>query len=318
MDRFQEMQIFVRIVERRSFTQAAEDLLVPRATATNAIKRLEQRLGTRLLERTTRAVAPTRDGEAYYQRCVRLLADLDEAEGAFRATEPSGLLRVNLQPTLARHFVFPALPGFLARHPRIQLHVGEGDRLVDLVREGVDCVLRAGPLPDSTMVARRAADLVQVTVASPAYLERFGVPRALADLAHHQAVHYVSTATGRPYPLEFVTPEGLQLASPPAVVSVTGAEAYTAAALSGLGLVQVPRYRIAQELAAGHLREVLPALPPPTLPVSVLYPRQRQLSARVRVFADWLVARFDTANNQTGVSVTNLEITQQPFPKKVL
>ena len=118
MDRFQEMRIFVRIVERRSFTQAAEDLLVPRATATNAIKRLEQRLGTRLLERTTRAVAPTRDGEAYYQRCVRLLADLDDADGAFRDTEPAGLLRVNLQPTLARHFVFPALPAFLALHRR--------------------------------------------------------------------------------------------------------------------------------------------------------------------------------------------------------
>lgn len=292
MDRFQEMQIFVRIVERRSFTQAAEDLLIPRATATNAIKRLENRLGTRLLERTTRAVAPTQDGEAYYQRCVRLLADLDEAEGAFRGAEPAGLLRVNLQPTLARYFVFPALPEFLARHPRIQLHVGEGDRLVDLVREGVDCVLRAGHLHDSSMVARRAADLPQVTVASPAYLERFGMPQGLADLASHQAVHYVSTATGRPYPLEFMTPEGLQLANPPSVVSVTGADAYTAAAQAGLGLVQVPRYRIAAELADGQLVEVLPALPPPTMPVSVLYPRQRQLSARVRVFADWLVTRL--------------------------
>lgn len=292
MDRFQEMQVFVRIVERRSFTQAAEDLLIPRATATNAIKRLEQRLGVRLLERTTRAVAPTHDGEAYYQRCVRLLADLDEAEGAFRATQPAGLLRVNLQPTLARNFVFPKLPSFLARYPRIQLHVGEGDRLVDLVREGVDCVLRAGPLHDSSMVARRAADLQQVTVASPAYLERFGTPQSLADLERHQAVHYVSTATGRPYPLEFETPDGLRLANPPAVVSVTGSDAYTAAALSGLGLVQVPRYRIETELATGLLREVLPDLPPPTFPVSVLYPRQRQLSARVRVFADWLVACF--------------------------
>jgi DNA-binding transcriptional LysR family regulator len=295
MDRFQEMQIFVRIVERRSFTQAAEDLLIPRATATNAIKRLENRLGTRLLERTTRAVAPTQDGAAYYERCVRLLADLDEAEDAFRGSEPAGLLRVNLQPTLARYFVFPALPAFLARYPRIQLHVGEDDRLVDLVREGVDCVLRAGQLHDSAMVARRAADLEQVTVASPAYLERFGTPAALADLVHHQAVHYVSTATGRPYPLEFMTATGLKLATPPGVVSVTGTEAYTAAALAGLGLVQVPRYRIAAQLAEGQLVEVLADCPPPTIPVSVLYPQARQLSARVRVFADWLVQRFRTA-----------------------
>jgi DNA-binding transcriptional LysR family regulator len=296
MDRFQEMQIFVRIVERRSFTQAAEDLLVPRATATNAIKRLEQRLGTRLLERTTRAVAPTRDGEAYYQRCVRLLADLDEAEGAFRVTEPSGLLRVNLQPTLARHFVIPALPAFLARYPRIRLHVGEGDRLVDLVREGVDCVLRAGQLQDSSMVARRAAELEQVTVASPAYLASFGTPATLDDLARHQAVHYVSTATGRPYPLEFLTPDGLKLATPPAAISVTGAEAYAAASLAGLGLVQVPRYRVEAQLAAGALRIVLADLPPPAIPVSVLYPHQRQLSARVRVFADWLVELFRQGN----------------------
>jgi len=292
MDRFQEMQIFVRIVERRSFTQAAEDLLIPRATATNAIKRLERRLGTRLLERTTRAVAPTQDGSAYYERCVRLLADLDEAEDAFRGSEPAGLLRVNLQPTLARYFVFPALPAFLARYPRIQLHVGEDDRLVDLVREGVDCVLRAGQLHDSSMVARRAAELEQVTVASPAYLDRFGHPATVVDLARHQAVHYMSTATGRPYPLEFATDAGLQLATPPGVVSVTGTEAYTAAALAGLGLVQVPRYRIAPQLAAGELVEVLPALPPPTIPVSVLYPHARQLSARVRVFADFLVERF--------------------------
>jgi DNA-binding transcriptional LysR family regulator len=292
MDRFQEMQIFVRIVERRSFTQAAEDLLIPRATATNAIKRLENRLGTRLLERTTRAVAPTQDGAAYYERCMRLLADLDEAEDAFRGSEPAGLLRVNLQPTLARYFVFPALPAFLARYPRIQLHVGEDDRLVDLVREGVDCVLRAGQLHDSAMVARRAADLEQVTVASPAYLERLGTPATLADLVRHQAVHYMSTATGRPYPLEFTTGTGLKLATPPAVVSVTGTEAYTAAALAGLGLVQVPRYRIAEQLAGGQLVEVLADVPPPTIPISVLYPQARQLSARVRVFADWLVQRF--------------------------
>jgi DNA-binding transcriptional LysR family regulator len=289
MDRFQEMQIFVRVLERRSFTQAAEDLLIPRATATNAVKRLEQRLGTRLLERTTRAVAPTQDGDAYYQRCVRLLADLDEAESAFRDTQAAGLLRVNLQPTLARHFVFPHLAAFLERHPRIQLHVGEGDRLVDLVREGVDCVLRAGRLEDSSMVARRAADLEQATLASPAYLARMGTPQSLADLARHQAVHFVSTATGRPYPLEFATGGGLQTALPAASVSVTGTEAYTAAALAGLGLVQMPRYHVERELADGRLCAVLPEAPPPPLPVSVLYPRQRQLSPRVRVFAEFLV-----------------------------
>ena len=167
MDRFQEMQAFVRIAERQSFTQASDDLQIPRATLTTLIQRLESRLGARLLERTTRTVRLTQDGEAHYQRCVRLLADVEEAEGAFTHAEPQGLLRVNLQGTLARHFVVPALPAFLARHPGLQLHIGEDDRLVDLVREGVDCVLRAGPLQDSSLVGQRGAPLPQVTVAGP-------------------------------------------------------------------------------------------------------------------------------------------------------
>jgi DNA-binding transcriptional LysR family regulator len=292
MDRFHEMQIFVRIMERRSFTQAAEDLQVPRATVTNIIKRLEERLGTRLLERTTRLVKPTLDGEAYYQRCLRLLTDLEETEELFSNAAPKGLLRVNLQGTLARHFVVPSLPEFLRRYPGIELHIGEGDRLVDLVREGIDCVLRAGNLQDSSMVARRVAELEQVTCASPGYLKRHGTPKKLDDLSGHRAVNYVSTVTGKPYPLEFITRDGMKLVTLPSQVSVSGADVYTGAAVAGLGLVQVPRYRIAEELGNGALRVVLASLPPPPLPVSVLYPQNRQLSSRVRVFADWLKDQF--------------------------
>jgi DNA-binding transcriptional LysR family regulator len=292
MDRFQEMQIFVRIMERRSFTQAAEDLQVPRATVTNMMKRLEERLGARLLERTTRTVSPTLDGEAYYQRCVRLLTDMEEAEDAFKNAAPKGLLRVNLQGTLARYFVVPALPDFLRRYPGIRLHIGESDQVVDLVREGVDCVLRAGNLQDSSMVGRRVAELEQVTCASPDYLKRHGTPKKLADLDGHRAVDYISTMTGKPYPLEFVTADGMELVKLPSQVSVTGTEVYAGAAVAGLGLVQVPRYRIAEQLAAGALRVVLAAFPPPPLPVSVLYPQSRQLSSRVRVFADWLKDQF--------------------------
>jgi DNA-binding transcriptional LysR family regulator len=296
MDRFQEMRILVRIVERRSFTLAAEDLQLPRATVTNAIKRLETRLATRLLERTTRVVAPTLDGQAYYERCLRLLADLAEMEAVFTRTEPTGLLRVNLQATLARHVVAPALPAFLARYPGIQLQIGEGDRLVDLVREGIDCVLRVGVLQDSSMVAQQVARLRQVTCASRAYLDAHGRPHSLDDLARHQAVHFVSSSTGRPYPLEFLVDGALRQVTPPASVSVTGADMYTASAIAGLGLVQVPRYRIEAELAAGSLEAVLPELPPPDLPVSVLYPQSRQLSPRVRVFVDWLKSIFGEAS----------------------
>ena len=298
MDRVQEMQIFVRILERRSFTQAAEDLQIPRATVTNAMKRMEQRLGTRLLERTTRQVRPTHDGDAHYRRCVRLLADIEEAENSFRDVAPKGLLRVNLQGTLARHFVMPALPGFLTQYPGLELQIGEDDRLVDLVREGVDCVLRAGTLQDSSMVGRRVALLPQVSCASPDYLAKYGEPLSIDALSTHRAVNYLSSATGKAVPLEFMV-AGSATAThmqPDATVSVAGAELYTAAAVAGLGIVQVPRYRVVDELASGRLKMILPDTPPPPLPVSVLYLQNRQLSARVRVFAQWLRSLFETAN----------------------
>jgi len=299
MDRFQEMQVFVRIAERGSFSKASEDLRIPRATVTNLIKRMEARLGARLLDRTTRQVRLTHDGEAHYQRCVRLLADLEEADGAFLDTAPKGLLRVNAQGTLARFFVMPGLPDFLQRYPDIVLHLGEDDRLVDLVREGVDCVLRAGVLQDSTLAGRQIAQMPQVTVASPAYLARHGVPASLQELERHRAVDYVSSATGRAVPLDFMVEGRSVQVRPRSVVSVTGAELYTSAALAGLGLAQVPRYRIERELAAGHLRIVLHHAPPAPMPVSVLYPQNRQVSARVRVFTQWLAGVFAAAFDQT-------------------
>ncbi|MGJ7507430.1 LysR substrate-binding domain-containing protein [Variovorax sp. GT1P44] len=295
MDRFQEMQAFVRIAERQSFTQASEDLQIPRATVTTLIKRMEERIGTRLLERTTRTVRLTQDGEAYYRRCVRLLADVEEAEGSFRDTAPKGQLRMNLQGTLARHFVVPALPAFLARYPELALHIGEDDRLVDLVREGVDCVLRAGTLQDSSMVGRRVALLPQVTVASPTYLARHGEPDSVEGLGAHQAVNYISSATGKAVPLEFSVDGHVTAVQLGGVVSVTGADLYTGSAVAGLGLVQVPRYRVAAELADGRLKVVLPGFAPPPMLVSVLYSQNRQLSSRVRVFTQWLRDIFEAA-----------------------
>ncbi|MGF6665031.1 DNA-binding transcriptional LysR family regulator [Paraburkholderia atlantica] len=293
MDRFEEMRVFVRIAERQSFTRAADDLQIPRATVTNLMKRLEQRLGARLLERTTRTVRLTPDGDAHYQRCVRLIADMEEAEGAFSNVAPKGLLRVNVQGTLARHFVVPALPAFLERFPDIELMIGEDDRLVDLVREGIDCVLRAGVLQDSSMVGRRVAQLQQVTVASPAYLATYGEPADPGALSTHRAVNYVSSATGKPLPLEFRVDGRDTALVLPSAVSVSGAELYAGAAIAGLGIVQVPRYRVDDELTAGRLRVILAEYPPPPMPVSVLYPQNRQLSSRVRVFAQWLREIFE-------------------------
>ncbi|MEX6507220.1 LysR family transcriptional regulator [Jiella sp. M17.18] len=295
MDRIDVMRLFVRIVERGSFAQAARDLRVHRPTATHAIQGLEADLGVRLLERTTRTVKPTLDGLLYHERCVRLLADLDETESVFRNAEPKGPLRVDMQGTLARFFVMPALPAFIACYPDIALNLSEGDRMVDLITEGVDCVLRAGSLQDSSLIGRRIATLPQVTLASPAYLERFGIPASPKDLEGHRMVGYAASATGQPYPLEFGR-DGRHWEIPlPHDVIVRGAEIYTAAGAAGLGLIQVPRYRVRDQLAAGALVSVLDNFPPPSMEVSVLYPQSRHLSSRVRVFIDWLTETFRVA-----------------------
>lgn len=292
MDRFEAMRLFVRIVERRSFTQAAADLDLPRSTATEAVQQLETRLGARLLQRTTRQVSPTLDGEAYYQRCLRLLDELEEAESAFRARRPSGVLRVDVQGALARRFVLPGLPDFLAAYPDLKLQMTEGDRLVDLVREGVDCVLRMGDLSDSAMVARRVALLPEITCAAPAYLARYGAPKAPYHLADHRMIGFLQPGTGHPYPLELTVDGKPRQVAVAADVVVNSAENTVAMGLLGLGLIQVPRYRVEEDLAAGRLIEVLADHPPSPTPVSLLYPRSRQLSPRVRVFIDWVAKRF--------------------------
>ncbi|MEQ8389910.1 MAG: LysR family transcriptional regulator [Thalassospira sp.] len=290
MDRFEEMRNFVRVVERKSFTKAAGDLLIPRATMTNSIQRLEARLRTRLLERTTRTVVPTLDGQAYYRRCVDILAELEEADGIFRRADPRGLLRVNLQGTLARKFIIPRLPEFLEQYPCIDLVLSDGDRFVDLVHEGFDCVLRSGGLSDSSMIVRRLAVLHEATVASPDYIARTGMPETLEDLKTqgHEMVNFLSGADDKPIPLDFTVNGTVRQITLPASISVTGADSYAACAQAGLGLVQVPRYRVADDLATGRLVDILPEFPPDPMPVSILYPQNRQLSVRVRVFVDWV------------------------------
>jgi DNA-binding transcriptional LysR family regulator len=292
MDRFDAMRVFTRVVDRRSFTLAAEDLGFPRSTVTDAVKQLEARLGVRLLQRTTRHVSPTLDGEAYYRRCLALIADLEDAEGAFGDSKPKGLLRIDVHGTLARHFVLPNLPAFLAEYPEIEFYMSEGDRLVDLVREGIDCVLRVGDLKDSDMVARRVATLDEVTCAAPSYIDRFGLPRSFQALDGHRMIGFRSSATGGLLPLEFVI-DGVRrtvtLSSP---VSVNGAESLVVAARLGLGIIQAPRYHLEDDLRRGTLVQLLRHIAPSPTPVSLLYPRNRQLSRRVRVFIEWLVRCF--------------------------
>ncbi|WP_088345274.1 MULTISPECIES: LysR family transcriptional regulator [Rhodomicrobium] len=298
MDRLDAMRLFTRIVERRSFAQAARDLGIPKPSVTYAIRQLEARLGTRLLDRTTRQVRPTADGIDFYERCLRLLADFDETEGAFRHVTPQGPLRADLQGSLAQHFVMPALPGFVARYPDISLRLSETDRLIDLVAEGVDCVLRAGEPADSGLVGKRVACFEWLTCATPAYLERYGMPQSLDDLQGHRMVGYLHPS-GQRDPLEFCDGGGVKQIELPSFVTVTGSTINSAAALAGLGLIQLPRYKVHDLLRQGVLREVLPGLPPPSMPVWVLYPESRFLLQRVRVFVDWLAEVFAAAPHQS-------------------
>jgi len=292
MDRFDAMRAFTRIVERRSFTRAAEDLGLPRSSVTDAVKALETRLGVRLLQRTTRQVSPTLDGEAYYQRCVNLIADMEDAEGAFVGAKPSGLIRIDAHGTQARYFLLPGLPRFLRQYPDIRLHLSEIHQPLDMIREGFDCILRAGELSDSPLIKRRLATLDRGTFASPDYLSRFGTPRTPDDLEGHERVGLLSPDTSEITPLSFCAAGNVCQVTLPSMVTVTGAETNVASACLGLGLIQAPRYRVISELANGALVEVLAGFPPTPLPVHVLYSHTRQLSPRLRVFIDWMVEQF--------------------------
>lgn len=288
MDRLATLDLFIRIVDCGSFSAAAAACGVSRPVATAAIKALESRLGTRLLQRSTRHVRPTEEGIAYYQRCMTILADLEDADHNAGGIV-SGVLRVDVVGNLARTILLPALPEFLARYPALTVHIGEGERFVDLVREGVDCVVRAGTLADSDMAARPLGMMEEITVASPDYLARHGMPATPEDLEGHQMIGFVSSRTGQSLPLEFTRGDEVIEVMLPARLLVSGAETSVAAALQGFGLVQAPRYRFVDDLANGRLIEVLTDFPPTPTPLSVLYPSNRQLSPRVRVFVDWLV-----------------------------
>ncbi|WP_263145764.1 LysR family transcriptional regulator [Pseudomonas sp. RIT-PI-AD] len=295
MDRVLAMQVFTRIVELGAFGKAADSLGLSRASVTTLVKQLESHLGVQLLQRTTRQVSATLDGRAYYERCLRLLADIEEAESFFSDTRhnPQGVLRIDMPASLGRLVVIPALPAFCARYPRIQLEIGASDRPVDLIREGVDCVLRGGDLHDQSLVARPLCGMPQVTCASPEYLRRHGRPRCLEDLEGHLAVDFFSALSGRRFDLDFTEAGAVRTLRLPARVAVNSSEAYIAACEAGFGLIQAPRYHIDRQIAAGSLCEVLAEHRPLPMPLTALYPPHRHLSRRVRVFIDWLAEVFD-------------------------
>ena len=295
MDRLKAMQTFVRIVEASSFSKAAETLSLPRASVTATMQNLEAYLGTRLLHRTTRRIALTVDGEAYFDECLRILGAIDEAENAFRgqaAQSPSGKLRLDLPGALGRNVVLPRIGQFIALYPKIELVLSTGDRLIDLTREGVDCALRVGALQDSSLVGRQLGLMQFVTCAAPSYLDAHGSPGSIEDLDRHSTVVHLSGRTGRALDLDFVVDGRVVTVRMKGPVAVDDADAYVTCGLQGLGLIQAARYQLAAHLASGALVEVLPQWRPAAMPVSLLYPHGRSSAPKVRAFITWLADLF--------------------------
>lgn len=294
MDRIQAMQLFVRVSEYGSFTRAADAMQISRPVASITIQQLEDRLGTRLLSRTTRHVELTPDGLAYYERCQRLLADLEEAETLFRQADapPHGPLRVKVPSRIGRRMIVPALPEFLTRYPEIELELDLIDRPLDPIHAGIDCTLRIGPSCDDRMMERRIGLLVQGNYASPRYLGRHGTPRDPNELSRHLAVNYLQPSTGKLRDWEYQENEETRNLKLRSQVTVNHIDAYIACARAGLGLIQVPVYDVAEYLERGELVEVLPRWRAAPVPISLLYSYRRHLSRRIQAFATWVEELF--------------------------
>jgi len=296
MDQILTMRVFARVVEAGSFTRAADSLALPKATVTKQIQHLEARLRVKLLNRTTRRVTVTADGAAYYERTARLLADLDELEASMgnAQTNPQGRLRVDVGSAVATLLLIPALSSFFERYPDIQLDMGVSDRPVDLIGDNVDCVIRGGELTDQSLVARRIGNLPFVAVASPEYLRSHGVPQHPDDLetGPHRMVNFFSPRTGRMFPNEFEKDGELLTLDSHHRVAVNDSNAYMAATLAGLGVAQLVTFMAAPHLETGALVQVLPEWSTKPVPIYVVYPPNRHLSAKVRSFVDWTADLF--------------------------
>lgn len=286
----EDLRVFARVAELGSFTRAAEQLGLAKSRVSAVVRRLEARVGVRLLHRTTRQVRLTADGEQFLDRCGQLLADAEQLQGMFRPA-PSGLrgrLRIDLPTTTARELVIPRLPEFLAAHPQLDIEISTSDRYVDLVQEGFDCVLRVGTLADTGLVARPLGEMAMGNFASPAYLARYGTPASLADLDGHRIVHYSNRLSPQGAGWEYVHDGEVREVPMRSALVVNGIDAYTAACVAGLGLIQTPVHGMRGLLKAGRLVQVLPAYTAAPMPVSLVYPHRRHLAPRVQAFVQWI------------------------------
>lgn len=296
MDRISAMSAFVRVVEAGSFTKAADTLDLPKPTVTRLIQGLESDLRVRLLDRTTRSVTVTAEGANFYERVVRLLAELADIEATARQSvaKPSGRLRVDMATAIATKVLIPALPEFYRSYPDIELEFGISNRFTDMVADNVDCLVRAGVVEEQFLVARRIGAFHFITCASPKYLHDFGTPTSASELeSKHRLLGMVSTRTGKPLPFRFVQDGREFELTPRTRFSVDDTNAHLAAGIAGLGILQSPAYMLQDALESGKLVPVLQEWNTPSIPVSVIYRPNRFLSAKVRVFIDWTITIFE-------------------------
>ncbi|KQN76378.1 transcriptional regulator [Duganella sp. Leaf61] len=298
MDRVQAMQVFLRVVESGSFIRAAGTLGLPASSVTGIIKRLEKHLRARLLNRSTRNLSLTPEGERYFHRCREILDLIDDTESSLHgsAEHPQGRVRVDMPGGIAHAVILSQLAQFQARYPDIYLMISINDRQVDLIQDGVDCVIRTGSLHDSTLVARRLGELRWITCATPSYLNQQGIPESLEDLQCHRAVHYFSSTTRRTGELHFVE-AGDRVAVPVAgTVAVNETGLYIKLGLAGGGLMQLAEILVADHLRSGDLVEVLANMRPEPVPVSLIYPHHRFLSPAMQAFVDWTTELFSNVS----------------------
>lgn len=290
MNELDTIQIFLKVAELESFSGAARQLGLPNATVSAAVRQLEQQLGTRLLQRTTRKVQMTQEGEAFHARSREVLDEVEALHGMFRSGRDvlTGRLRVDMSVALATELVLPRLGEFMAKHPQLAIDLGTADRRVDLIREGYDCVLRAGVLTDSTLVARPLGSYRLANCASPAYLAQYGTPSTLEDLARHRLIHYDAQLGGSAASWEWFDGTHTHYAPVGSMLTVNGTASYKAACLAGLGIIQVPRAGLRELIEAGMLVEIMPDYRPAPMPVAFVYPTRRHVPARALAFMDWV------------------------------
>jgi DNA-binding transcriptional LysR family regulator len=292
MKQADQLRAFIRVAELGSFTAAATSLGLPKANVSVAVQALETELGVQLFHRTTRRVRLTPDGNLALERANELLSGLDEWTQMFhKDANLRGRLRVDMPVTIARDVVIPNLPAFLQRHPQLTVELSSTDRLVDVVAEGFDCVLRVGARVDSSLIARPVGQYRIVNCASRGYVEQYGKPKTLADLARHRIVYYSAKFGQPPTGFEYVDPKTGEECEVTmgGVLTVNSVASYIGAAQAGFGIVQVPEVGVSDRLLSGEFVEVLSEWRPAPLPVTLLYPHRRNLPARVRVFMDWMV-----------------------------